>query len=58
MPISDELLKAVKLIKAVCENNDRCEKCPLRGDYTCVVSKDENFIPEDWTTEELEVRHG
>lgn len=61
-----EILKAVQTIKAECERQQNCSKCPLGvrnkgndGDlFTCIVCPGSSYdkpvpLPQDWDTERM-----
>jgi hypothetical protein len=51
--MTDELLNALKVIKAECEKHDKCKTCPLFDSHKeCGVTQD---IPEAWALEKREV---
>lgn len=51
--MTEELLKALQLIKSVCENNNDCDGCPMLNEYEeCGVTKD---LPSTWALKKREV---
>ena len=52
MENKEEILKALRIIKSVCEEHSKCDTCPLSRDGYCVLGHND---PINWNIKSTDI---